>query len=81
MSVFFKKTKGVWSLEKTVILKSETEAQKAKRLLSRNGIASKIIKTVQTGRGCSFALIAKGDFYTLVRTLRDNGIEYSFSEK
>ena len=66
-------------MDKTLILKSETEALKAKRILSKNGIASRIIKTVEKEKGCSVGLLVKGcDVYTLIRLLRDNSIEYSF---
>ena len=68
-------------MEITVILKSETEAIRAKKLLSKNGITSRIKKITEGERGCTFALSAnKVDRYILIRILRDNGIDYSFSK-
>ena len=68
-------------MDKTIILRSETEAYKAKRLLSKNGIASRIRKITDTKTGCSFSLCVKdAEVYTLIRILRDNGIEYSFAK-
>ena len=65
-------------LDKTLILRSETEAFKAKRILSKNGIASRIIKTVEKEKGCSVRLLVKEcEVYALIRLLRDNGIDYS----
>jgi hypothetical protein len=69
-------------LERTVILKSETDAIKAKRLLSKVGIASRMTKAMEGKRGCAVMLRVRDvDPYELIRVLRDNGIDYSFSNE
>ena len=62
----------------TLLLGSETYAYKGKKLLSRLGIPSKIVKSIDTTSGCSFGLtVRKEDLYRIIIAFRDNGIEYT----
>ena len=57
-----------------------TIAIKARKLLSRSGINSKLIKInpKNAGLGCVYGLqISASDFYNAVVELKNNGIEYS----
>lgn len=59
---------------------SVTYAIKARKLLLRSGIRSKLVKVNEnkTARGCSHGIeIEEGNFYDVVAILRENGIPYS----
>ena len=61
----------------TLLLGSETYAYKGKKLLSRLGIPSKIVKNVDKSSGCSYGLsVRNDDLFRIIRAFRDNGIEY-----
>ena len=64
----------------TVTVGSVTYAMKAKRLLSRMNIQSKLVKVdaSKTAGGCTHGLeFASADFYTVVMGLKNAGIHYS----
>ncbi len=63
---------------------SVTYAIKAKKLLAREGIASKLIKAdvSKTKSGCSYGVeFPSSEFYTAANILRSNGIRYGVYEK
>jgi len=65
-------------LDITVILRSESDVFRTRKLLSKVGITSRIIKKTEKKVGCVFGLSVKNtDFYSVIRVLRDNGIDYS----
>ena len=72
---------GVFCLDRTVIaIGSVTYAIKARRVLSRNGIQSKLVKidALESHNGCTHGLeIDSEDFYATVMGLRNAGISYS----
>lgn len=56
-----------------------TYAMKAKKILSRAGIRSKLVKvdSTKTEKGCTHGLEFKSyDLYSVVVALRESGIEY-----
>ena len=64
----------------TITVGSVTYAIKAKKLLSRMNIQSKLIKVdaSQTVSGCTHGIeFASADFYTVVMELKKAGINYS----
>ncbi len=71
----------------TVTLPSVTYAEKAKKLLNRSGIPSKIIKVdaEKTRRGCTYGVTFNdNDYWNAVMTLRNNDVPYEtypYSEK
>ena len=73
--------KGALDLGKTVIsIGSFTYAQKARRLLSRVGIAAEPTKLdgAKTKTGCTHGIEISGeDFYSAITVLKENGIAYS----
>ncbi len=71
---------------KTTVLTvgSVTHAIKAKKLLSREGLRAKLIKTdaSKTAHGCAYGIeIPTKDFYTAVSILRSAGVYYQLYEK
>ena len=59
---------------------SVTYAIKARKLLLRSGIRSKLVKVNEnkSARGCSHGIEIDGsDFYSVVAVLRESGIPYS----
>ncbi len=71
---------------KTTVLTvgSVTYAIKAKRLLSREGISAKLIKSnaENTAEGCAYGIkFPTKDFYGAVSVLRSAGIYYQIYEK
>ena len=57
-----------------------TYAIKAKKLFTRRGIQSKLVKvdSGKTQNGCTHGIeIGNADFYTAVKALKENGIAYS----
>ena len=59
---------------------SVTLAMKVRKLLSKKGIRSKLIKVdaSKTANGCSYGIrISKDLFYDTVRVLVDNNLSYS----
>lgn len=62
---------------------SFTYAMKLKRLLSRSGIRSRLVKTVDVNNtaGCVHGLeISRADFLSSVMIMRESGIDYSIIE-
>lgn len=76
---------GVLDLENTVItLSSITYAMKAKKLLSRAGIRSELIKvdSSKSKKGCAFGLeIPTSRFYDAVAELRRYNFDYAVYPK
>lgn len=61
----------------TITVGSMTYAIKARRLLLREGIKSKLVKLDKNKDGCSYGIELKEDkLYSAVVILRSNGIEY-----
>ncbi len=77
--------KGALNLKTTVFtVKSVTYAIKAKKLLLREGISAKLVKTADVGiaQGCAHGIeIPAKDFYTAAAVLRNAGMEYKVYEK
>ena len=71
-------------MKKTLItVGSVTYAQKARKILLRNGIESKLTKTDKEmlSRGCAYAVeINASDTYEAIRLLRENSIDFSAKE-
>ena len=65
-------------MEKSFVFASMTYANKAKRLLSRANIQSKLIKlTAEDEGGCVHGIsVFDADYYDSVRIFRENGLEY-----
>ncbi len=64
----------------TVGVGSVTYAIKARRLIERSGIKTKLIKTASSpnDRGCQYGIVfSENQFYDVIALLRNNGIEYS----
>ena len=62
---------------------SVTYAQKARKILLRNGIEAKLTKTDKemVSRGCAYAVeISAADIYEAIRLLRENSIDFSAKE-
>ena len=77
---------GVLDLNKAVItLGSMTYAIKSRKLLSKNGIRSKLVKldSSKTLNGCSYGIeLLDKEFYAAIAVLRNEGIGYSiYKEK
>ena len=71
---------GALDLNKTTItVASATYAAKTQRLLSRNGISSKLVKINDSGKnGCTHALIISSlQLFAAVGILKESGIPYS----
>ncbi len=72
---------GVWDLNKTVVtVETVTYAMKARKLLLRCGIQSKLIKTdsQDSGTGCRHGLeISNKDYFEAIKVLGENGIRFS----
>ena len=70
-----------FDLNKTIItVGSVTYAIKARNMLSRGGVRSKLVKTDGTGqnRGCTHGLeLNSEDFYRAVVILKENNINYN----
>ena len=67
----------------TVTVGSVTYAIKLRKLLSRKGIQSKLVKVedVKGGLGCTHGVRIKStDFLSAVVIMRENGINYSVYE-
>ena len=79
MRTFF--AEGVFCLNKTTItVGSVTYAMKARRLLSRMGIQSKLVKidAGKTVSGCTHGLeFASAELYTVVMGLKKEGINFT----
>ena len=59
-------------------LPSVTQALKARRLLTKNGISAKLIKLSSYNKGCTHAIeIPSGDIMNVAAILRSNEIPYS----
>ena len=57
-----------------------TYALKCRKLLSKAGIQSKLVKldSSKTSKGCTYGIeLRSEDFYSAVVILRENGIDYS----
>lgn len=69
----------------TITVGSVTSAMKAKRLLQRMKIQSKLVKVdpIKSYSGCTHGIeFATEDFYTVVMGLRNEGISYKiYSQK
>lgn len=68
---------GVIDVEKTLIMcRSMTHAQRAQRLLERNGIISSLVKAPLhlTKSGCGYALILRRHSKDAIRILKDAGL-------
>ena len=65
-------------MEKSFVFASMTYANKAKRLLLRANIQSKLIKlTAEDDGGCIHGIsVLDTDYYDSVRIFRENGLEY-----
>ena len=74
------KKEGVSDLNNTIItVGSVTYAIKLRKLLSRAGIRSKLVKTERPGskNGCTHGVeIDEKDFYHAVVVMKENGISY-----
>ncbi len=69
--------RGVIDVEKTLIMcRSMTQAQRAQRLLERNGIISSFVKAPLhlTKSGCGYALILRRHSRDAIQILRDAGL-------
>lgn len=71
---------------KTTVLAvgSVTYAQKAKKLLAREGLVSKLIKTDASavGMGCTYGIeIPSKNLFSAANVLRSNGVSYEAYEK
>ena len=65
-------------------VKSVTYALKAKKLLLREGISARLVKTSDVGiaQGCTHGIeIPSNDLYTAAAILRNAGMEYKVYEK
>lgn len=68
-------------MKKTVIsLESVTYATKAKRLLSQNGIASKVVKLSSTkSGGCQYGIeFDEKDYLDIALLLKNAGMKYNY---
>lgn len=64
-----------------IIFESEASAIKAKRLLRSGGISAKMTGVTDQRDGCKRGLIISAESLTnAVRTLRDQGIEYTLGK-
>jgi hypothetical protein len=71
---------GALDLNKTTItVASATYAAKTQRLLSRNGIPSKLVKmNDSTKNGCAYGLLISSlQLFEAIVILKENGIPYS----
>ncbi len=67
-----------------VTVGSVTYAIKAKKLLTREGLTAKLVKTdaSKTAHGCAYGIeFPTKDFYTAVSVLRSAGVYYTLYEK
>jgi hypothetical protein len=71
-------------LNTTFIFASVTYAIKARKLLERNGIKSKLVKTLSNEKrqGCAYGLkFNSSEFYDTAKILRENNITYTVLPK
>lgn len=63
----------------TLTVNSVTYAIKARKLLARDRIQSKLVKVDSSSSGCTYGIEFDAEnFYAVVKILRENRIEYSF---
>ncbi len=76
---------GVLDLKtETITVKSITLGLKAKKILAKSGIKSKLVKldSSKTENGCSYGIEFKSsEFYNIASLLRTNEIEYSVMKR
>lgn len=69
---------GVSALDKFIVMNSITNAIKARKLLSREGIWSRLVKLDVKNSGCNNGIaFDESYFYSVVKVLRENEIAYS----
>ena len=64
---------------RTITVGSVTYAHKARRLLQRRGISSRLVKidAARSKNGCTYGIeFAESDFYNVVLELKNAGIQY-----
>lgn len=65
---------------RTITVGSVTYAHKARRLLQRKGINSRLVKidSARSKNGCTHGIeLAEKDFYNVIMELKNAGIEYT----